>query len=164
MVCRAGGSQSETSALDSAWPPPTGPRRMPPFPVSMRAARMAGWQMGASMALSAQGRAHCPRCGAKPRFVEVARPGCQIQCTPETTTVSQLPCPSCGAVPPWATPAGLYPDPMQRHEYRCWHGMGWTVRVIDAGVGGADPLGDPGVECRCHYLVPGERPDVTQLA
>lgn len=112
----------------------------------------------------AQGRAHCPRCGAKPRFVEVARPGCQIQCTPETTTVSQLPCPSCGAVPPWATPAGLYPDPMQRHEYRCWHGMGWTVRVIDAGVGGADPLGDPGVECRCHYLVPGERPDVTQLA
>lgn len=139
-VCRAGHNQPESSEPAPEWAPPTGDRQRPPAPVGMRMARKAGWHMGASMSLRAQGRDHCPQCGAKLTCVEAARPGCQIEYTPETTAVNYPPCPSCGAVPPWATPDGLYADPTGRHEYRYWDGLTWTDRVADGGVGSSDAV------------------------
>jgi uncharacterized membrane protein YhaH (DUF805 family) len=39
-----------------------------------------------------------------------------------------------------AVPAGWYPDPAGRHQYRYWDGMQWTVSVSDNGVAASDPL------------------------
>ncbi len=41
-----------------------------------------------------------------------------------------------------APPAGWYPDPAQRHEYRYWDGAAWTPQVADRGQASVDPL-DP---------------------
>ncbi len=38
-----------------------------------------------------------------------------------------------------SAPAGWYPDPMARHEYRQWDGTQWTAAVSDNGVVGSDP-------------------------
>ena len=39
-------------------------------------------------------------------------------------------------------PAGWYPDPMARHEYRYWDGARWTDEVADQGSATLDPLAD----------------------
>lgn len=39
-------------------------------------------------------------------------------------------------------PAGWYPDPMARHEYRYWDGTRWTGDVSDQGRQTLDPLAD----------------------
>ena len=142
-VVSRGGRNLDNSDPDPGWSPPIGPRLPPPAPVGMRMARKAGWHMGASMTLKAQGRANCPQCGGKLTILEAARPGCQIEYTPETTMVTYPPCASCGAVPPWAMPAGLYQDPTARHEFRYWDGLAWTDRVTDAGMGAIDPVDSP---------------------
>jgi hypothetical protein len=36
-------------------------------------------------------------------------------------------------------PAGWYPDPTGRHQYRYWHGADWTDLVSDAGRTSSDP-------------------------
>jgi len=38
-------------------------------------------------------------------------------------------------------PAGWYPDPARRHEYRYWGGTDWTASVTDGTVTGNDALG-----------------------
>ena len=54
--------------------------------------------------------------------------------------------PAAGA-PPWTgpitpiPPAGWYPDPASRHEYRYWNGGSWTAQVADRGQASVDPLG-----------------------
>jgi len=40
---------------------------------------------------------------------------------------------------PTMTPAGWYPDPSQRHDYRYWDGTGWSSQVSDGGLTTADP-------------------------
>lgn len=42
---------------------------------------------------------------------------------------------------PGTNPAGWFPDPEGRHEYRYWDGAIWTAEVSDAGTVGTDPLG-----------------------
>jgi hypothetical protein len=42
-----------------------------------------------------------------------------------------------------AAVAGWYPDPAGRHEHRFWDGARWTDNVVDHGVRGVDPLGEP---------------------
>lgn len=37
-------------------------------------------------------------------------------------------------------PAGWYPDPTSRHQYRYWDGSAWSAHVADDGVVGSDPL------------------------
>ncbi len=46
------------------------------------------------------------------------------------------------ATPPMV-PAGWYPDPAGRHEYRYWDGTYWTAGVADGGVTAHDPLEGP---------------------
>lgn len=140
-VVSNGGTDLQNADPDPSWPPPAGPRLAPPrLTQGPRTARRAGWHMGAALSLKAQGRNRCPQCGGKLRVVEVARPGCILDYTPDTTMQAYPPCETCGFVPPWATVAGLYPDPTHRHEYRYWDGTTWTDRVADAGVGAADPM------------------------
>lgn len=40
-------------------------------------------------------------------------------------------------------PAGWYPDPGHRHEYRYWSGAEWTPMVSDNAVTASDPLQSP---------------------
>jgi len=40
---------------------------------------------------------------------------------------------------PMMTPAGWYPDPSLRHEYRYWDGTTWTSHVSDGGLTATDP-------------------------
>ena len=40
---------------------------------------------------------------------------------------------------PTMTPAGWYPDPSLRHEYRYWDGTVWTPDVSDRGLPATDP-------------------------
>ncbi len=52
-----------------------------------------------------------------------------------------------GGYAPWTAPvaptppAGWYPDPARRHEYRYWSGVAWTPQVADHGQASVDPLG-----------------------
>jgi len=140
-VIVSNGRTYENADPDPAWLPPQGPRVTGPRPQGFRSARRAGWHLGATLTLKAQGRDRCPRCGHALTVTEVARPGETIDYTPDTTTESYPPCAGCGAVPPWSTPAGLHPDPTSRHQFRYWDGHQWTDRVADAGVGSSDPLG-----------------------
>jgi hypothetical protein len=47
--------------------------------------------------------------------------------------------------PPGAPPAGWYPDPSGRHQYRFFNGHDWTADVVDNGVHSAEPLAAPPV-------------------
>ena len=48
-------------------------------------------------------------------------------------------------VPPTSTPAGWFPDPLQRYEHRYFNGASWTADVSDGGQRFVDPLGiEPG--------------------
>jgi len=40
---------------------------------------------------------------------------------------------------PMMTPAGWYPDPSLRHEYRYWNGTTWSSHVSDGGLTATDP-------------------------
>jgi hypothetical protein len=40
---------------------------------------------------------------------------------------------------PTLTPAGWYPDPSRRHEYRYWDGKDWSAQVSDGGKMVSDP-------------------------
>jgi hypothetical protein len=40
---------------------------------------------------------------------------------------------------PATVPAGWYPDPAGRHQWRWWEGTAWAADVSDDGVGGLDP-------------------------
>src|SRR5674476_909765 len=40
---------------------------------------------------------------------------------------------------PTMTPAGWYPDPGRRHEYRYWDGKDWSSQVSDHGLTATDP-------------------------
>ena len=40
-------------------------------------------------------------------------------------------------------PAGWYPDPSGRHEYRFFTGHDWTADVVDNGTHSTDPLPSP---------------------
>lgn len=40
-------------------------------------------------------------------------------------------------------PAGWYPDPSQRHEYRFFNGHDWTADVVDSGLHSSEPLPAP---------------------
>lgn len=44
-------------------------------------------------------------------------------------------------MPPNATPAGWFPDPLGRHEHRYFNGVSWTPDVSDGGQRLVDPLG-----------------------
>jgi uncharacterized protein YxjI len=44
-----------------------------------------------------------------------------------------------------ATPAGWYPDPGGKHEYRYWDGSAWNDYVANRGQQSIDPLAGPGV-------------------
>lgn len=41
------------------------------------------------------------------------------------------------------TPAGWYPDPDHRHQYRYWSGAAWTPMVSDNAVTATDPVQSP---------------------
>ena len=56
---------------------------------------------------------------------------------PGTTTPGTIPWAGPAPAPP---PAGWYPDPAQRHEYRYWDGAVWTPQVADRGQATLDPL------------------------
>ncbi|HEY5663092.1 MAG TPA: DUF2510 domain-containing protein [Ilumatobacter sp.] len=43
--------------------------------------------------------------------------------------------------PPGSVPAGWFPDPLGRHEYRYFNGVAWTSDVSDGGRRLIDPLG-----------------------
>jgi len=45
--------------------------------------------------------------------------------------------------PPAAPPAGWYPDPSGRHQYRFFTGHDWTAYVVDNGVHSSEPLPAP---------------------
>jgi hypothetical protein len=47
---------------------------------------------------------------------------------------------SAASTAPAAPPAGWYPDPAGRHQYRWWDGGQWTADVGDDGVSQQDPL------------------------
>jgi hypothetical protein len=47
--------------------------------------------------------------------------------------------------PPGAPPAGWYPDPSGRHQYRFFTGHDWTADVVDNGVHSSEPLPAPPV-------------------
>lgn len=44
---------------------------------------------------------------------------------------------------PTMVPAGWYPDPARRHQYRYWGGADWTSMVSDNAVTATDPLQSP---------------------
>jgi len=132
--------QLRGSPADPTWPPPGTDRLAPPHWPGFRAARKAGWHMGAHHGLKVAGHDTCPRCGGALHVTEVSRPGRTIEYTPETTDLSYPPCERCGFVPPWSQRAGLYADPGGVHEYRYWSGEAWTDEVADGGEGASDPL------------------------
>ncbi|MCW2751226.1 MAG: hypothetical protein JWR83_2336 [Aeromicrobium sp.] len=41
-------------------------------------------------------------------------------------------------------PPSWYLDPTKRHQLRFWDGLQWTDHVASAGLGGVDPVGQPG--------------------
>jgi hypothetical protein len=45
--------------------------------------------------------------------------------------------------PAQGPPAGWYPDPSQRHEYRFFNGHDWTHDVVDRGTHATEPLPPP---------------------
>jgi hypothetical protein len=47
------------------------------------------------------------------------------------------------AAPQGGPPAGWYPDPSGRHEYRFFTGYDWTADVVDNGAHSTDPLPPP---------------------
>jgi len=47
---------------------------------------------------------------------------------------------------PTMMPAGWYPDPVHRHQYRYWAGTDWTPMVSDNAVTATDPLESPVIE------------------
>ncbi len=49
---------------------------------------------------------------------------------------------ACGDVRA-GVPAGWYPDPLARHEYRYWDGARWTDQIADQGRSGVDPVSAP---------------------
>jgi hypothetical protein len=52
-------------------------------------------------------------------------------------------------------PAGWYPDPTGRHQYRYWHGTGWTDTVGDDGRTSSDPpVLAPAVATTAGYTPP----------
>jgi hypothetical protein len=46
---------------------------------------------------------------------------------------------------PAGPPAGWYPDPSGRHQYRFFSGYDWTADVVDNGVHASEPLPAPPV-------------------
>ena len=46
---------------------------------------------------------------------------------------------------PTMTPAGWYPDPSGRHDFRYWDGKGWSSQISDGGLGGTDPQLSPAI-------------------
>jgi hypothetical protein len=53
--------------------------------------------------------------------------------------------PPLSAPPPEGPPAGWYPDPSGRHQYRFFTGYDWTADVVDNGVHSTEPLPAPPV-------------------
>jgi uncharacterized protein YxjI len=65
---------------------------------------------------------------------------------------------------PGQTPAGWYPDPVGRHEYRWWDGYQWTDQVASAGRQAVDPIAGPGAVPTVGHSAERIQRQVTQQA